>query len=76
MSRHIIRYTAMVVTAIIFPIAAYAAAVWIYKFYLLLAGFVTAEYKEMLAFCSMIISIIGVTNCIVAICAESDTKNK
>lgn len=46
MIKNIIRYTAMVATAILLPVALYTVVISIYKFYLFVAGIVSPENKE------------------------------
>lgn len=74
MNKNIIRYTAMVATAILLPIALYTVVISIYKFYLFIGGLVSAEHKELIAICSMIVLAVGLTRFIVDNCAEHDIK--
>lgn len=74
MSKNIIRYTAMIVTAVLLPIVLYSAAILIYKFYLFIAGMVSTEHKELIAFCSMVVLAVGLTRFIIDSCAEYDIK--
>lgn len=54
MNRNIIRYTVMVVTAVLLPIVFYSAAISVYKFYLFVAGLVSPENKEFMALFGML----------------------
>ena len=74
MSKNIIRYTAIVATAILLPVALYTVVISIYKFYLFIAGVVNSEHKELIAICSMIVLVVGLTRFIVDSCAEHDNK--
>ena len=74
MIKSIIRYTAMVVTAVLLPIVIYTVAISLYRFYLFIAGMVSAEHKELLAFCSMVVLAIGLTRHIATVYIEHDTK--
>ena len=76
MSKNIIRYTAMVATAILLPVALYAVVISLYRFYLFIAGTVSAEHKELIALCSMAVLAVGVTRFIVDSCAEHDIKRQ
>ena len=64
----------MVATAILLPVALYTVVISIYKFYLFIAGMVSAEHKELIAFCSMIVLAIGLTRYIAAVFIEQDIK--
>lgn len=64
MIKNIIKYTVMVVTAVLLPIVFYLAAVLIYKFYLFVAGIVTPESKECAAFFGMLILAVVLGGCI------------
>ena len=74
MIKNIIRYTATAAIAILLPVALYTIVVSIYKFYLFIAGMVSAEHKELIALCSMIVLAVGLTRFIVDNCAEHDIK--
>lgn len=74
MIKNIIRYTAMVVAAVLLPIAIYTVLISLYSFYLFIAGMVSAEHKELIALCSMIVFAIGVTHHIATISIEQDIK--
>lgn len=74
MSNNIIRYIAMIVVAIIFPIAAYAAAIWIYKFYLFVAGIVSPESKEFMAFFGMLALAMSLVGGIIYTCEQYEIK--
>lgn len=74
MIKNIIKYIAMVATAILLPIALYTVVTSIYKFYLFIAGAVSAEHKELIAFCSMVALAIGLTHLIANSCVEHNTK--
>ena len=74
MIKNIIRYTAMVATAILLPVTLYTVVISIYKFYLFIAGMVSTEHKELIAFCSMVVLAVGLTRFIIDSCAEHDIK--
>lgn len=74
MIKNIIRYTAMVVMAVLLPIVVYTVAISLYRFYLFMAGMVSAEHKELIAFCSMVVLAIGLTRYIATIYIENDIK--
>ena len=74
MVKNIIRYTAMVIAAVLLPIVIYSAAILIYKFYLFIGGLVSAEHKELIAFCSMVVLAIGLTCHIAVSIIEHDAK--
>lgn len=74
MIKNIIRYTAMVVTAVLLPIALYSAVASVYKFYLFIAGMVSAEHKELIAFCSMVVLAIGLTRYATTVYIDQDIK--
>lgn len=74
MIKNIIRYTAMVATAILLPVALYTVVISIYKLYLFIAEMVSAEHKELIAICSMIVLAIGLTHLIANSCVEHDIK--
>ena len=76
MIKNIIRYAAMVATAILLPVALYTAVISIYKFYLFIAGMVSAEHKELIAFCSMAVLAVGLIRFILDSCAENDVKRQ
>lgn len=64
MIKNIIKYTAMVFTAVLLPIVFYLVAVLIYKFYLFVAGIVIPESKEYVAFFGMLILAVVLAGCI------------
>lgn len=74
MIKNIIRYTAMVVTAVLLPIVIYTVVISLYKFYLFITGMVSAEHKELIAFCSMVVLAIGLTRYIAVSIVEYDIK--
>lgn len=74
MIKNIIRYTAMVATAVLLPVVFYSAAVLVYKFYLFIAGTVAAENKEFLAFCGMLVLAMSLVGYVVYSCAEYEIK--
>lgn len=74
MIKNIIRYTAMVATAILLPVALYTVAISIYKLYLFIAGMVSTEHKELIAFCSMVVLAVGLTHLFATNCIEYDIK--
>jgi hypothetical protein len=65
----------MVATAILLPVALYTVVISIYKFYLFIAGMVSAEYKELIALCSMAVLAVGLTRFIANSCVEHDIKD-
>lgn len=74
MIKNIIRYTAMVATAVLLPIVIYTVVISLYRFYLFIAGMVSAEHKELIAFCSMVVLAIGLTRYVAVVHIEQDTK--
>lgn len=76
MIKNIIKYTAMVAVAVLLPVALYAVVISTYKFYLFIAGMVSADHKELIALCSMAVLAVGLTRFIVDSCAEHDTKRQ
>lgn len=74
MIKNIIRYTAMVVAVVLLPIVLYSAAILIYKFYLFVAGIVSPENKEFMAFCSMVVLAIGLTHYVAVVHIEQGIK--
>lgn len=74
MIKNIIRYTAMVATAVLLPIVLYSAAILIYKFYLFIAGIVSPENKEFIAFCGMLVLAMGLVGCIMRAGYEYEIK--
>ena len=74
MIKNVIRYTAMVATAALLPIVIYTVVISLYKFYLFMAGMVSAEHKELIAFCSMVVLAIGLTRYIAVSIVEYDIK--
>lgn len=74
MVKNIIRYIAMVVTAVLLPIVIYTVVISLYKFYLFIGGLVSAEHKELIAFCSMVVLVIGLTRHIAVSIIEHDAK--
>lgn len=74
MIKNIIRYTAMVVTAVLLPIVLYSAAILIYKFYLFVAGIVSPENKEFIAFCGMLILAMCLAGCVMRAGIEYEIK--
>lgn len=74
MIKNIIRYTVVAVTAVLLPIVLYSSATLIYKFYLFVAGIVTAENKEFLAFCGMLVLAMSLVGYVIYACAEYEIK--
>lgn len=74
MIKNIIKYAAMTVTAVLLPIVIYTIAISLYRFYLFMAGIVSPEHKELIAFCSMVVLAIGLTRHIAVSIIEHDTK--
>lgn len=74
MIKNIIRYTVIVATAILLPAALYTVVISIYKLYLFIAGMVSAEHKELIAFCSMAVLAIGLTHLFATNYIEYDIK--
>lgn len=74
MIKNIIRYTAMVAAAILLPIVLYSAAILIYKFYLFVAGIVSPENKEFIAFFGMLVLAMGLAGGIVYACEQYEIK--
>lgn len=74
MIKNIIRYTVMVATAVLLPIVIYTVVISLYRFYLFIAGMVSAEHKELIAFCSMVVLAIGLTRHIAVVHIEQDIK--
>jgi hypothetical protein len=72
--KNIIRYTAMVATAILLPIVLYTVVISLYKLYLFIAGMVSPEHKELIAFCSMIVLAIGLTRYVAISIIEHEIK--
>lgn len=74
MIKNIIRYTVMVATAILLPIVLYSAAILIYKFYLFVAGIVSPENKEFIAFFGMLVLAMSLAGGIVYACEQYEIK--
>lgn len=74
MSKNIIRYTAMVVTAVLLPIALYSAAILTYKFYLFVAGLVSPENKEFMAFFGMLALAMSLVGGVIYACEQYEIK--
>ena len=74
MIKNIIRYTAMVATAVLLPIALYSAAILIYKFYLFVAGIVSPENKEFLAFFGMFALAMSLAGGVIYACEQYEIK--
>lgn len=74
MIKNIIRYTAMIVTAVLLPIVICTVVISLYRFYLFVAGMVSQEHKELIAFCSMVVLAIGLTRHIAVSIIEHDIK--
>ncbi len=75
MIKNIIRYTAMIVTAVLLPIVIYTVVISLYRLYLFIAGMVSPEHKELIAFCSMIVLAIGLTRYVAVSIIEHDIKS-
>lgn len=74
MVKNIIRYTAMVVTAVLLPIVIYSAAILIYKFYLFVAGIVLPENKEFMAFFGMLALAMSLVGGVICACEQYEIK--
>ena len=74
MSKNIIRYIALVVTAVLLPIALYSAAILIYKFYLFVAGLVSLENKEFMAFFGMLALAMCLAGGVIYACEQYEIK--
>lgn len=74
MIKNIIRYTAMVVTAVLLPIVLYSAAILIYKFYLFVAGIVSPENKEFMAFFGMLTLAMSLMGGVIYTCEQYEIK--
>lgn len=74
MIKNIIRYTAMVVTAALLPIVLYSAAILIYKFYLFVAGLVSPENKEFMAFFGMLALAMILVGGVIYTCEQYEIK--
>ena len=74
MSKHIIKYAAMVATAVLLPIVIYTVVISLYRFYLFIAGMVSAEHKELIAFCSMVVLAIGLTRYVAVAIIDHEIK--
>lgn len=74
MIKNIIRYTAMVATAILLPIVLYSAAILIYKFYLFVAGIVSPENKEFMAFFGMLVLAMSLVGGVIHSCEQYEIK--
>lgn len=69
-----IRYTAMVVTAVLLPIVIYTVVILIYKFYLFVAGVVSPENKEFMAFFGMLALAMSLVGDVIYICEQHEIK--
>lgn len=74
MIKTIIRYTAMVVTAVLLPIVICSAAILIYKFYLFVAGIVSPENKEFIAFFGMLALAMSLVGGVIHTCEQYEIK--
>ena len=74
MIKNIIKYTAMVTTVILLPIVLYSAVILIYKFYLFVAGTVSPENKEFMAFFGMLALAMSLAGGIVYACEQYEVK--
>lgn len=74
MIKNVIRYTVMVMTAVLLPIVLYSAAILIYKFYLFVAGIVSPENKEFIAFFGMFALAISLMGCVIHACEQYEIK--
>nr|DAP99577.1 MAG TPA: hypothetical protein [Caudoviricetes sp.] len=74
MIKNIIRYTAMVATAVLLPIVLYSAAILVYKFYLFVAGLVSPENKEFMAFFGMLALAMGLVGGVIYTCEQYEIK--
>ena len=74
MSKNIIRYTAMVATAVLLPIVLHSATTLVYKFYLFMAGIVSPEDKESMAFLGMLTLAMGLAGGVVYACEQYEIK--
>lgn len=75
MIKNIIKYIAMAATAVLLPIVIYTVLISLYRFYLFIAGMVSQEHKELIAFCSMVVLAIGLTRHIAVSIIEHDIKS-
>nr|DAF94732.1 MAG TPA: hypothetical protein [Podoviridae sp. ct9A73] len=64
----------MVVTAVLLPIVLYSAAILIYKFYLFVAGLVSPENKEFMAFFGMLALAMGLAGGVIYACEQYEIK--
>lgn len=74
MIKNIIRYMAVVVTAVLLPIVLYSAAILVYKFYLFIAGMVSSENKEFMAFFGMLALAMCLAGGVIYICEQYEIK--
>lgn len=68
MSKNIIRYTAMI------PIVLYSAAILVYKLYLFVAGIVSPENKEFMAFFGMLALAMSLVGGVIYACEQYEIK--
>ena len=74
MIKNIIRCTAIAVTAVLLPIVLYSAVILIYKFYLFVAGIVSPENKEFMAFFGMLALAVSLAGGVVYACEQYEIK--
>lgn len=74
MIKNVIRYIAMVATAVLLPIVVYSAAILIYKFYLFVAGIVSPENKEFIAFFGMLALAMSLVGGVIYTCEQYEIK--
>lgn len=74
MNKNVIRYIAMVATAVLLPIVFYSAAILIYKFYLFVAGLVSPEDKEFMAFFGMLALAMSLAGGVIYTCEQYEIK--
>lgn len=74
MIKNITRYTAMVVTAVLLPIVIYAVVILLYKFYLFVAGIVSPENKEFMAFFGMLTLAMSLIGGVIYACEQYEIK--
>lgn len=74
MSKNVIRCIAMIATAVLLPIALYSAAILIYKFYLFVAGIVSPENKEFMAFFGMLALAMSLAGGVIYTCEQYEIK--
>lgn len=74
MVKNIIRYIALVVAAVLLPIVLYSATILVYKFYLFVAGLVSQENKEFMAFFGMLALAMSLVGGVIYTCEQYEIK--